>query len=291
MTNIEIVLFDGFDEMDAIAPYEVFRTAANHGAPIHAELVGAHGPATITASYGTRIVVDRGPSEAADVLLVPGGGWFEGDGIRAEIDRRDLPRLLADAHARGTIIGSVCTGAMLLAATGLTAGRRATTHRFAIDDLRASGAEIVDARFVDDGDLVTAGGVTAGLDLALHLVERFSDSHVTAAVATEMSTIKPRSTVSYAIQYLIFRRSKISGPRPLAGGERAPRGSGPASARTPRGRTAGTPGPRRQRARTAQCARRRPGRTADRRSATRAANASQPPVRRVPGGPLAVLQA
>jgi transcriptional regulator GlxA family with amidase domain len=184
--NIEIVVFDGFDELDAIAPYEVFRTAAGHGAPIHAELVGAHGPATITASHGTRIVVDRGPSEAADVLLVPGGGWFHGDGIRAEVERRDLPRLLADAHARGTIVGSVCTGAMLLAAAGLSAGRRATTHRLAIEDLRESGAQIVDARFVDDGDLVTAGGVTAGLDLALHLVERFAGARIAGEVAVEI---------------------------------------------------------------------------------------------------------
>lgn len=186
MTNIEIVLFDGFDEMDAIAPYEVFRTAAGVGAPLDAELVGAHGPATITASHGTRIAVARGPSETADVVLVPGGGYFHGDGIRAEIDRRELPRLLAETHARGAIVGSVCTGAMLLAASGVTAGRRATTHRFAIEDLRASGAEIVDARFVDDGDLVTAGGVTAGLDLALHLVERFAGPEIAGRVATEI---------------------------------------------------------------------------------------------------------
>jgi transcriptional regulator GlxA family with amidase domain len=185
-TRIEIVLFDGFDELDAIAPYEVFRTAAGHGAPIAAELVGAHGAATITASHGTRIVVDRGPSEAADVLLVPGGGWFHGAGIRAEIDGRELPRLLSDAHARGTIVGSVCTGAMLLAASGLTAGRRATTHQSAIEDLRASGAEIVEDRFVDDGDLVTAGGVTSGLDLALHLVERFAGTEIAEAVAAEI---------------------------------------------------------------------------------------------------------
>jgi transcriptional regulator GlxA family with amidase domain len=186
MTNIDIVCFDGFDELDAIAPYEVFRTAATHGAPIHAELVGAHGAGTITASHGTRIVVDRGPSVGADVLVVPGGGWFHGAGIRTEIDRRELPRLLADAHARGTIVGSVCTGAMLLSASGLTAGRRATTHRFAIEDLRASGAEIVDARFVDDGDLVTAGGVTAGLDLALHLVERFAGREIAELAAVEI---------------------------------------------------------------------------------------------------------
>jgi transcriptional regulator GlxA family with amidase domain len=185
-TNIGIVLFDGFDEMDAIAPYEVFRTAAGHGAPIRAELVGARGAAAITASHGTRILVDCGPSPDADVLLVPGGGWFHGAGIRTEIDRGVLPDLLAGAHARGTIVGSVCTGAMLLAAAGITTGRRATTHRNAIEDLRASGAEIVEGRCVDDGDLVTAGGVTSGLDLSLHLVERFAGAAIAAAVAAEI---------------------------------------------------------------------------------------------------------
>jgi transcriptional regulator GlxA family with amidase domain len=186
MTNIEIVVFDGFDDLDAIAPYEVLRTAADLGAPIATELVGAHGAGTITTSHGMRIVVDRGPSDAADVLLIPGGGYFHGDGVRTELERGVLPRVLKDARARGAIVGSVCTGAMLLAAIGLTAGRRATTHRFALDDLRASGAEVVEGRFVDDGDLVTAGGVTAGIDLALHLVERFADAQVAERVAIEI---------------------------------------------------------------------------------------------------------
>jgi transcriptional regulator GlxA family with amidase domain len=186
MTNIEIVVFDGFDDLDAIAPYEVLRTAAGLGAQIATELVGAHGPGTITSSHGMRIVVDRGPSGAADVLLVPGGGYFHGDGIRAELERGVLPRVVTDAHARGAVVGSVCTGAMVLAATGITAGRRATTHRFALDDLRASGAEVVEARFVDDGDLVTAAGVTAGLDLALHLVQRFADAQIAERVVVEI---------------------------------------------------------------------------------------------------------
>jgi transcriptional regulator GlxA family with amidase domain len=186
MTNIEIVVFDGFDDLDAIAPYEVLRTATGLGAQIATELVGAHGPATITTSHGMRIVVDRGPSEAADVLLVPGGGYFHGDGIRGELERGVLPRLVQAAHTRGAVVGSVCTGAMVLAAAGITAGRRATTHRFALDDLRASGAEVVEARFVDDGDLVTAAGVTAGLDLALHLVERFADAQIAERVAVEI---------------------------------------------------------------------------------------------------------
>ena len=194
--RIEIVVFDGFDEMDAIAPYEVLRTAAALGAPIEAELVGAHGAATVTASHGLRLVVDRGPSEAPDVLLVPGGGWFHGAGVRDEIERGDLPRVMAAAHEAGSIVGSVCTGAMLLAAAGLVEGRRATTHHEAIEDLRGAGAEIVEgARFVDDGDIVSAGGVTSGLDLALHLVERVAGQSVADQVASEIEYERRQSAV------------------------------------------------------------------------------------------------
>jgi len=185
--QIEIVVFDGFDEMDAIAPYEVLRTAAALGAPIRAELVGAHGAGTVTASHGMRLVVERGPSEAPDVMLVPGGGWFDGAGVRGEIERGVLTRTLVAAHETGSIVGSVCTGAMLLAAAGLVEGRRATTHHVAIEDLRAAGAQIVDGvRFVDDGDVVTAGGVTSGLDLALHLVERVAGASTAERVAAEI---------------------------------------------------------------------------------------------------------
>jgi transcriptional regulator GlxA family with amidase domain len=184
--RIEIVVFDGFDEMDAIAPYEVLRTAASLGAPIDAELVGAHGAGIVTASHGTRIEVARGPAEDVDMLLVPGGGWFHGAGVRDEIERGVLPRTLVTARERGAIVGSVCTGAMLLAGAGLVEGRRATTHHSAFDDLRAAGADVVEERFVDDGDLVTAGGVTSGLDLALHIVERVAGASIAAQVADEI---------------------------------------------------------------------------------------------------------
>jgi transcriptional regulator GlxA family with amidase domain len=185
--RIDIILFDGFDELDAVAPFEVLRTAEELGGDLHAELVGAHGAATITASHGARLLVERGPSEEADLLLVPGGGWFTGAGARDEIERGDLPALLARAHERGTAVGSVCTGAMLLAAAGLVEGRPATTHHAAIGDLRAAGARIADgARVVDAGDLITAGGVTSGLDLALWLVEREAGAELADRVASEI---------------------------------------------------------------------------------------------------------
>jgi transcriptional regulator GlxA family with amidase domain len=75
---------------------------------------------------------------------------------------------------------------MLASAAGLTRGRPAVTHHDAVEDLRASGAEVVEARVVDDGDLVTAGGVTAGIDMALWLVERHFGADLAARVAAEI---------------------------------------------------------------------------------------------------------
>jgi transcriptional regulator GlxA family with amidase domain len=185
---IEVILYDGFDELDALAPYEVFRTAEALGAPLRAELVGAEGAATITASHGTRVIVDRGPSGEADMVVVPGGGWNtrSAAGAWAEAQRGTLPSRLAELHAAGTTIASVCTGAMLLAAADITKGRPATTHHNAIEDLRASGARVVRARVVDDGDVITAGGVTSGIDLALRIVERHASRAIADAVGGEI---------------------------------------------------------------------------------------------------------
>ncbi|MDO9354044.1 MAG: DJ-1/PfpI family protein, partial [Solirubrobacteraceae bacterium] len=84
---------------------------------------------------------------------------------------------VARLHAGGATIASVCTGAVFLAAAGLLQGRPAITHRGAIDFIREHGADVrEEARVVDDGDIVSAGGVTSGLDLAFHLVERFVDA-------------------------------------------------------------------------------------------------------------------
>jgi transcriptional regulator GlxA family with amidase domain len=186
--RIEILLYDGFDELDGIAPYEVLRTAEEYGAAIHAELVGAYGAGTITASHGARIAVAGGLSEAADMVMVPGGSWnSRGErGAWAEAQRGEVPATIAAAQARGARIASVCTGAMLLAAAGITDGRPATTHHLALDDLRASGAQVMNARVVDDGDLMTAAGITSGIDLALHIVEQEAGAEIADKVADEI---------------------------------------------------------------------------------------------------------
>lgn len=174
---IHIVLFQGFDELDVIAPFEVLKNAAAAGADLHVELVALDKSQVITAAHGLQVRVEGclGDGPRPDVLIVPGGGWNNRapQGARAEAQRGELPAAIARLHSEGTTIASVCTGGMLVAAAGLNAHRPSITHFAAVEDLRASGATIIHARVVDDDDLISAGGVTSGLDLALWLVERY----------------------------------------------------------------------------------------------------------------------
>jgi transcriptional regulator GlxA family with amidase domain len=187
--RIAVVVFEGFDELDAIGPLEVLRNAAKGGADLEVALVSLDGAAEVTGSHGLRVRPDgRLDPDRTDLLVVPGGGWNDraARGARAEVERGELPAAIAAAHRAGAQVATVCTGAMLATAAGLTQGRPAITHHGAVDDLRASGAQVVEARVVDDGDLVTAGGVTSGIDLALWLVERHFGAELAEAVAAEI---------------------------------------------------------------------------------------------------------
>ncbi|HEY3208299.1 MAG TPA: DJ-1/PfpI family protein [Actinomycetota bacterium] len=189
MSRIAIVVFDGFDELDAVGPFEVFTNAARSGAPVEVRLARLGGPGAVRASHGLQVHVDTGLDESVDLVLVPGGGWNAQPGTpgaRAEVERGLLPSAIGTLHAVGATVASVCTGAMIVAASGLLEGRPATTHHEALDDLAATGASVVDARVVDAGDVLSAGGVTSGLDLALWLVEREWGEDLAAAVASEI---------------------------------------------------------------------------------------------------------
>ncbi|MEU7181518.1 MULTISPECIES: DJ-1/PfpI family protein [Streptomyces] len=173
--RVQVLLFDGVEEQDFIGPYEVFSGAKRFGGAVETRYVTLDGPRTVTAVYGTRIAVGHGWSPgAADILVVPGGGGDGkgGPGVLREIRRGTLPRALAAARRPGLTLAGVCTGALLLSAAGLTRGRPCTTHHKVKDTLRAQGALLRDARVVDDGDLVTSGGITSGIDLALWMVQR-----------------------------------------------------------------------------------------------------------------------
>jgi transcriptional regulator GlxA family with amidase domain len=195
---VHVVLFQGVEELDLAAPYEVL-SASDHftDRDVEVRYVALDGPRAITAAFGTRLRADQGwAPQKADLLVVPGGGYAreEAPGVRAEIRRGALPRALAEARRPGLTIAALCTGVMLLSAAGITAGRPCTTHHRARADLEQQGGVPKNARVVDDGDLVTAGGVTSGLDLALWLVRR--ELGVDAALGLEaMLEYEARGTV------------------------------------------------------------------------------------------------
>ena len=185
-TTAEIVLFEGFDELDAIGPYEVFENAAQAGADLETSLVTLEETDIVTASHDLR-VESQGTLGQPDILIVPGGGWTTADGgVRAAVDDGALAAAVDERFTEGATVASVCTGAMVLAEAGLLEGRPAATHPVAEDDLEASAASVVDERIVDDGDVLTAGGVTSGLDLALWIVEREFGEEIASEVSALM---------------------------------------------------------------------------------------------------------
>jgi transcriptional regulator GlxA family with amidase domain len=179
----QILFFDGVDDLDPIGPLEILTSA---GLPTRAVRPTGH-PATIHTAHGLVIEVAAELDEDAQLVIVPGGGWRDDNGGVRKLARGPLPAQLAALHSRGTVLASVCTGAMLLATAGLLKGRPAVTNRIALDDLAASGARVhPEARIVDDGDLLTAGGPAAGLDLGVHLVGRFLGAEAGAAAAARL---------------------------------------------------------------------------------------------------------
>lgn len=217
--HIQVVLFDGFDPLDVIAPYEVLYAggSATDGA-VTVELVTAEGPREVVSGTGGLALraVGAVDLERADLLLVPGASGRVGEPGEAPEEeagagerprdefisvllRRtlttELPALLKQAmDDPDIIVATVCGGSLVLAMAGLLEGRHATTHHLGLDTLDATGAHAVRARIVDDGDLVTGAGVTSGLDLGLYLLEREVGPRIAHAVE-ELFSHERRGTV------------------------------------------------------------------------------------------------
>jgi putative intracellular protease/amidase len=189
--RVEIVVFDGFDELDAFGPFEVLALAG-----FDVELVVAGEPGLVRNMRGIEMAVPRVLGRPDGVVVV-GGGWMNRAerGAWAEARRGLLPARLADVAGIGgpeppgagadgvRWMASVCTGAMLLASAGLLKGRTATTNRSAYDELRAYDVNVLEQRVVDDGDRITAGALSAGIDLGLWITEREMGAARKAAVA------------------------------------------------------------------------------------------------------------
>lgn len=196
--SAQVVLFDGFDPLDAITVFEVLAAgSAAVGGELAVELVTAEGPrSVVSGSLGLSIpatgVLDP---EKPGYVVVPGAsGPIEGD----PDDGVDTIPVLLSRFAQTTAIPlvrramenpavtvtAVCGGSLALAMAGLLEGRNAVTHMLGMDVLDATGAHAVQARVVDDGDLITAGGVTSGLDLGLYLLELEYGPRIARAVET-----------------------------------------------------------------------------------------------------------
>ncbi len=173
--RIAILLFDRMTALDAVGPYEVLRYSP--GAEM--VFVGKE-KGEVRAGAGTLgLVVDRTLAEvtAADIVLVPGGAG-QVDLMRDE----EVLTWLRKIDETTTWTTSVCTGSLVLAAAGLLKGRKATSHWLALDQLAAFDAEPAEQRVVFDGKYVTAAGVSAGIDMALALADRFAGDVAAQAI-------------------------------------------------------------------------------------------------------------
>jgi transcriptional regulator GlxA family with amidase domain len=175
MPTIGILFFDGFEELDAIGPWEVLAAWTD-------QFPGDGWDVTTVSAAGGLVHCAKGLVVQAthsyrtvpllDVLVVPGGR-----GTRPLLTDRPTLDWLRERRVDAPLLTSVCTGSLLYAAAGLLRGRPATTHWGSLDRLKELDPSIEvrpDDRYVDAGDIVTAGGVSAGIDMALHLVDRLA---------------------------------------------------------------------------------------------------------------------
>ncbi|HUK93759.1 MAG TPA: DJ-1/PfpI family protein [Gaiellaceae bacterium] len=168
-----VALFEGAEELDWAGPWEVLAAWAEQWPDDGARVLTiAREEGPVTCAKGLRVLPEETWETAPplDVLVYPGGR-----GTRRELADAAVLDWIRGLAGRGTLMTSVCTGSLVFAAAGLLDGRPATTHWGSLETLPTLGSEIEvrsDDRYVDTGDVITAAGVSAGIDMALHLVER-----------------------------------------------------------------------------------------------------------------------
>jgi transcriptional regulator GlxA family with amidase domain len=186
--RIAIAVFPDVEELDFAGPWEVLSYWARNIAPADWDVVlVAASRDSVTCAKGLRVLPDATLHDVGplDVFVMP-GGW----GTRRLLHPNEpLHVALRALHDGGTLMTSVCTGALVYAAAGLLRNRPATTHWQNLD-LLASLDETIDirpdARYVDDGDIITAAGVSAGIDMALHLVMRLDSADAARKIKAEI---------------------------------------------------------------------------------------------------------
>ncbi|NTW42320.1 MAG: DJ-1/PfpI family protein [Cellulomonadaceae bacterium] len=184
--RIGIHVFDDAEELDVVGPFEVLSAWAALSDLRPDVVTFSDRGMGVRLAKGLRLVPDLATDEVGPlhVLVYPGGRGTR----RLLLDHEHLAWVRA-TRATTPLMTSVCTGALVFAAAGLLAGRPATTHWSAFDELAALDPSVLadtEARFVDDGDVITSAGVSAGIDMALHLVARLESVEVAQAVRREI---------------------------------------------------------------------------------------------------------
>jgi len=181
MSVIGILVFDGAEELDFVGPWEVFTAMVAQLKSDDRVLTVAQHERPITCAKGLRVLADATFANAPllDVVVVPGGR-----GTRTEVANAACMDWLRAAGARCTWVTSVCTGALLLHEAGFARGKRVTSHWGFVEELsrRPDITVLRDVRYVRDGNVVTAAGVSAGIDMALWLVGQMHGSEAARAV-------------------------------------------------------------------------------------------------------------
>lgn len=189
--NVAILLFDDVEVLDFAGPFEVFSVTAELNAykPLLVYTV-AEEQRTITAKNGLRVIPDYTLHEAPkpDIIVIPGG-----IGSKTVITRPKVIAWLQNASREAELTISVCTGARILAKAGLLEGLHATTHQAALEDMRQmaptttwADGDWQDTRFVDNGHIITAGGISAGIDASLHVIAKLLGRDKARATAEYM---------------------------------------------------------------------------------------------------------
>lgn len=184
---VAIVVFDEVEVLDFCGPFEIFSvTGARSGMKPFAVHTVAEELRPITTRGGLRIIPDQSfeTSTGADIILVPGGL-----GTRREMNNPKMLQWVKDNATNAELVLSVCTGALVLGKAGLLEGLTATTHHLALEELRAVSPLInIDAskRFIDNGRVIVAAGISAGMDMTLHIVSRLLGEEQAAETARYM---------------------------------------------------------------------------------------------------------
>ncbi|BEP70456.1 MULTISPECIES: DJ-1/PfpI family protein [unclassified Variovorax] len=193
--RVRILAYDGVEALDFAGPFEVFTTAARvhqrlqPGAPAPFEVASVAHTRTgepVQARAGLRLLADHTLADAAataDVLVVPGGV------VDAPMASPDTLRWIARCAASAQLVASVCTGVFLLAQSGVVTREAVTTHWEDLADLRAQFPQLDvrdGVRWVDTGRIVSSAGISAGIDMSLHLVERLAGRDLAERTARQM---------------------------------------------------------------------------------------------------------